>query len=124
MAKKEIIIYVFKLMIEVAVLILLSLLIINLIKSDNGLIDNGEKYSAKEKVQEAVRIFSSTEGMTIEEALRQIEGLENIVVDKEAGEYEVIVDGQHFFVTSKELVTEENKDIEKTNEVIDNDKAN
>ena len=125
MARKETIIYVIKLIAEIAVLVLLSLVIIYLIRAENGLLANGEKSTAEEKVDEAIKIFSSTDGMTMEEALRQIEGLENLVVNEETGEYEVIVDGQEFFVVSQELVPEDSEESQiNTNEVTNNDETN
>ena len=107
MIKKESMIDIIKIILEIAVLVLLSLTIIYLIKSDNGLLASCEKSTAKEKIQEAIQKFWVSDGMTIEEALRQIEGLENIDANVEQGEYKIIVDGQQFFVTRKELIPED-----------------
>lgn len=107
MIKKESMIDIIKIILEIAVLVLLSLTIIYLIKSDNGLLASREKSTAKEKIQEAIQKFWVSDGMTIEEALRQIEGLENIDANVEQGEYKIIVDGQQFFVTRKELIPED-----------------
>ena len=116
--KKEIIIYIIKIIIELAVFILLILWIKRLLNKDTGIflkIDEGE---AQEKLDTAIKIFSSTDGMKLEDAIRSIEGLEDLQINNETGEYNIKIDGQYFIVISQEIIPEE----EMANEVKNNGK--
>ena len=103
MTKKEKIIFVIKLILELAVFILLVLIIIHLTKSETGVLAR----NAKEKLDTAIKIFTSTDGMKLEDSLRSIEGLNDLQIDNETGEYSVKIDGQEFLVISREIIPEE-----------------
>lgn len=97
--------------VELIVFILLILIIINLIKSRNGAFSNE---NADEKLNKAIKIFSSTDGMTLKEAISNIEGLENLEINEETGEYNIKIDGQEFLVISQETIPEDtNKNVTK-----------
>ena len=107
MTKKEKIIFVIKLILELAVFILLVLIIIHLTKSETGVLARIDEGNAKEKLDTAIKIFTSTDGMKLEDSLRSIEGLNDLQIDNETGEYSVKIDGQEFLVISREIIPEE-----------------
>lgn len=107
MNKKQTVIFILKLILELTVLILLVLVIIHLVKSENGILAKIDKGNASEKLDTAIKIFSSTDGMKLEIALRAIEGLNSLEANEETGEYNIKIDGQDFLVISRELVPEE-----------------
>ena len=108
MAKeKNAIIYVLKLIAELAVFILLILLIVHILHSDSGVLSKIQEGDAKEKLDAAIKVFSSTDGMKLEEAIRNIEGLEDLQINQETGEYTIKIDGQEFLVISQEIIPEE-----------------
>lgn len=112
MTKKEKIIGVLKVTIQLLILIALILFIIYLIKSDNGVLAKINEGNAGEKLDTAIKIFSSTDGMKLDEALRSIEGLEHLDIKEETGEYNMKIDGQEFLVISREVVPEGEEKIE------------
>lgn len=116
-SKKEILINIIKIIIELAVLILLILWIMSLLNGDTGVFSKVDEGEAQEKLDTAIKIFSSTDGMKLEEALRSIEGLEDLQINNETGEYHIKIDGQEFMVISQEIIPEE----EVANEVKDNE---
>ena len=107
MTKKEKIIFFMKLILELAVFILLVLIIIHLTKSETGVLARIDEGNAKEKLDTAIKIFTSTDGMKLEDSLRSIEGLNDLQIDNETGEYSVKIDGQEFLVISREIIPEE-----------------
>ncbi len=107
---------ILKIIIELVVLILLILFIHTLLKSENGLLSSINKGEANEKLDEAVKIFTATEVMTLEDAIRKIEGLEELKINEETGEYDIKIDGQQFLIISKEIKPEEKIEIEKVEE--------
>jgi len=107
MSKKEKIIFVLKLLLELVVFVLLILGIIYLVRSEDGILAKIDKGQASEKLDEAIKIFSSTDGMELEDAIRSIEGLQDLEINKETGEYNVKIDGQEFLVISQEIIPEE-----------------
>lgn len=107
MSKKERIIFVIKLIIELAVFVLLILGIIYLIKSDEGVLAKITEGDAKEKLDVAIKTFAATDGMKLEDSIRSIEGLEDLQINEETGEYNIKIDGQEFKVISKEIIPEE-----------------
>lgn len=104
MTRKEKVKHAIKILIELAVLVLLILLIIYLINSDDGVLDSIDKGDASQKLDGAIKTFAGTEGMTLEEAIRNIEGLDSLEINEETGEYTIKIDGQEFFVVSKEIL--------------------
>ncbi len=110
MATKKGIKDIIKIIIELVVLILLILFIVYLLKSENGLLASMNQREASEKLNEAVKIFTSTEGIKLEDAIREIEGLETLEINEETGEYSIKIDGQQFLIISKELVPEEGEE--------------
>ena len=76
MSKKTIIITITKAIAELAGIILLIILIIYLIKSDNGILAKINEGTAQEKLDTAIKTFSSTEGMKLKTALETIDGLD------------------------------------------------
>lgn len=114
MKKKDIIIYGLKLILELAVLLLLVLVIMYLVKSDNGVLSKIDKGNASEKLDMAIKTFSSTGGMKLETALRTIKGLESLEINEETGEYDIKIDGQDFLIISTELIPEEEVGEERT----------
>lgn len=98
---------IIKIIIELVVLILLILFIVYLLKSENGVLASISQGEASEKLDEAVKIFTSTEDITLEQAIQKIEGLEDLKIDKETGEYKIKIDGQQFLIVSKEILPEE-----------------
>lgn len=107
MSKKTIIITITKAIVELAGIILLILLIIYLIKSDHGILAKIKEGTAQEKLDTAIKTFSSTDGMELKTALETIEGLDNLEINNETGEYNIKIDGQNFLVVSRELIPEE-----------------
>lgn len=107
MNKKKIVLETIKLIIELAVLILLILLIIHLVKSDNGVLAKISQGTAGEKLDVAIKTFSATDNMKLETAIRAIEGLQDLKINEETGEYKIKIDGQDFLVISKEVISEE-----------------
>lgn len=116
--KKEIAIYILKIIIELAVFILLILWIMSLLNNEKGILSKINRGEAQEKLDTAIKIFSSTDGMKLEDAIRSIDGLEDLQINNETGEYNIKIDGQEFMVISQENVLEE----ELANEVKDNGK--
>ncbi len=116
MSKKRIVITIIKSIIELAVLIVLVWWIVSLIRSEDGVLAKTNEGIAQEKLDEAIRIFSSTDGMELKTALEAIEGLEDLQIDTETGEYNIKIDGQDFFVVSREMVPEGELD-SATNEI-------
>lgn len=110
MTKKEKIIFCIKLIIELAVFILLVLIIIHLTKSETGILAKIDEGNAREKLDTAIKIFTSTDGMKLEESLRSIEGLEDLKIDNETGEYNIKIDGQDFLVVSREIIPKEGEE--------------
>ena len=98
MNKREKIIFCVKLLLELVVFVLLILTIIYLTSSDNGI---------EEKIDEAIRIFTSTQGMKLEEVLKNIEGIEEITMIAHNKEYKVKIDGREFMVVKDELGNKE-----------------
>ena len=104
MTKKEKAIYVIKLILELITAILLVLAIIYLVKSEKGVLAKIDEGNANEKLSTAIKIFSSTEGMKLEDAIRNIDGLEDLKINEETGGYNIKIDGQEFLVISKEIL--------------------
>lgn len=101
---------IIKIIIELVVLILLILFIIYLLKSENGVLASINQGEANEKLEEAVKLFTSTEGLKLEDAIRRIEGLEELKIDEETGEYNIKIDGQKFLIVSQEVKPEEGEE--------------
>lgn len=112
MSKKTIIITITKAIVELAGIILLILLIIYLIKSENGILAKISEGTAQEKLDTAIKIFSSTDGMELKTALETIEGLDDLQINNETGEYNIKIDGQDFLVVSREIIPEEEQENE------------
>lgn len=107
MNKREKIIFCVKLLLELVVFVLLILTIIYLTSSDNGIEEQINKTSTEEKIDEAIRIFTSTQGMKLEEVLKNIEGIEEITMIAHNKEYKVKIDGREFMVVKDELGNKE-----------------
>lgn len=105
-----------KIIVELVVFILLILTIIYLVISENGIISNISRKSAKEKLDEAIRIFISSEGITLKDSINNIEGLEKLDINEEIGEYNIRINGQNFVIINKELIPEDSKEQEKKDE--------
>lgn len=112
MSKKTIIITITKAIAELAGIVLLILLIIYLIKSENGIFEKIKEGTAQEKLDTAIKTFSSTEGMELKTALEAIEGLNDLQINNETGEYNIKIDGQDFLVISREIIPEEEQTTE------------
>ena len=63
--------------------------------------------NAKEKLDEAIRIFVASDGITLEDVINNIEGLEKLEINKETGEYKIRIEGQEFIVVSQEVMPED-----------------
>ena len=63
--------------------------------------------SSKEKLDEAIKTFASSDGVKLEDILKNIEGFEDLQINKEKGEYNIKIDGQEFIVISRELIPED-----------------
>lgn len=107
MRKKRTIKKILKCIVELAVFTLLILWIVQLVRADDGVLAKSAEGPAQEKLDEAIRIFSATDGMELKTALESIEGLEDLQINYETGEYTIKIDGQDFFVVSRELIPEE-----------------
>lgn len=110
MSKKTIIITITKAIAELAGIILLIGLIVYLVKSENGILAKISEGTAQEKLDTAIKTFSSTEGMKLKTALEAIEGLDNLQINNETGEYNIKIDGQDFLVVSREIIPEEEQE--------------
>ena len=91
-----------------------------LLNKDTGIFSKIDEGEAQEKLDTAIKIFSSTDGMKLEDAIRNIEGLEDLKINNETGEYNIKIDGQEFIVVSQEIIAEEVPE----NEVIGNGQEN
>ena len=98
---------VFKVIIELVVFILLILTVIYLIISKDGILAKMSCGNAKEKLDEAIRIFVASDGITLEDVINNIEGLEKLEINKETGEYKIRIEGQQFIVVSQEVMPED-----------------
>lgn len=84
---------------ELIVLVVLILVIIYLIKSENGIQGKLDEKNAGEKLQTAINNFTSSEDeRDLEEYIREIEGAEEIEVNREAGTIELKINGRGFLV--------------------------
>ena len=110
MSKKTIIITITKAIAELAGIILLIGLIVYLVKSENGILAKISEGTAQEKLDTAIKTFSSTEGMKLKTALETIDGLDDLQINNETGEYNKKIDGQDFLVVSKEIIPEEEQE--------------
>ena len=110
MSKKTIIITITKAIAELAGIILLIGLIVYLVKSENGILAKISEGTAQEKLDTAIKTFSSTEGMELKTALETIDGLDDLQINNETGEYNIKIDGQDFLVVSREIIPEEEKE--------------
>ena len=110
MSKKTIIITITKAIAELAGIILLIGLIVYLVKSENGILAKISEGTAQEKLDTAIKTFSSTEGMELKTALEAIEGLDDLQINNETGEYNIKIDGQDFLVVSREIIPEEEQE--------------
>ena len=110
MSKKTIIITITKAIAELAGIILLIGLIVYLVKSENGILAKISEGTAQEKLDTAIKTFSSTEGMKLKTALETIDGLDDLQINNETGEYNIKIDGQDFLVVSKEIIPEEEQE--------------
>ena len=61
----------------------------------------------------AIKTFSATDGMKLETAIRAIEGLQDLKINEETGEYNIKIDGQEFLVISQEIIPEEEQEKQK-----------
>ena len=61
----------------------------------------------RRKIDTAIKTFSSTEGMKLKTALETIDGLDDLQINNETGEYNMKIDGQDFLVVSREIIPEE-----------------
>ena len=107
---KTIIITITKAIAELAGIILLIGLIVYLVKSENGILAKISEGTAQEKLDTAIKTFSSTEGMELKTALETIDGLDDLQINNETGEYNIKIDGQDFLVVSKEIIPEEEQE--------------
>ena len=110
MSKKTIIITITKAIAELAGKILLNGIIVYLVKSENGILAKISEGTAQEKLDTAIKTFSSTEGMKLKTALETIDGLDDLQINNETGEYNIKIDGQDFLVVSKEIIPEEEQE--------------
>lgn len=110
MSKKTIIITITKAIAELAGIILLIGLIVYLVKSENGILAKISEGTAQEKLDTAIKTFSSTEGMELKTALETIDRLDDLQINNETGEYNIKIDGQDFLVVSREIIPEEEKE--------------
>ena len=85
-------------------------LIVYLVKSENGILAKISEGTAQEKLDTAIKTFSSTEGMELKTALETIDGLDDLQINNETGEYNIKIDGQDFLVVSKEIIPEEEQE--------------
>ena len=106
MSKREKAIYVLKLILELAVLVLLILVVIYLIKSKNGILSSIKNGSAEEKLDMAIKTFTSAEGMQLKQVIESIDGLKDLEINEDTGEYKMKIDGQEFIIFSREIVAE------------------
>lgn len=114
--KNTTILTITKTIIELVGIVLLILLIVYLFKSKNGIITSLERGTAQQKLNKAIKIFSSTDGMELKTALNEIEGLEDLQINEKTGEYNIKIDGQEFFVISTEIIPEEENSLKNTTE--------
>lgn len=115
MSKKTIIITITKAIAELAGIILLIGLIVYLVKSENGILAKISEGTAQEKLDTAIKTFSSTEGMKLKTALETIDGLDDLQINNETGEYNIKIDGQDFLVVSREIIPEEEQENQENN---------
>lgn len=98
-----------KIILEVAIVATLLLAIIYVIQSKDGVLSKIQQGTAKEKLDDAIKIFSITDGTKLEDTIKEIEGLENLEINEETGEYKMKIDGEEFMVVSKEILAEEER---------------
>lgn len=95
-------------LIEIAIFIVLALIIIYLIKENKDIISKNKEQNAKDKLDKAIKVFTTSKNSTLEDSINNIEGATNLTVNKEAGTYTVELDGQKYTVVSKEIIFDEN----------------
>ncbi len=113
MSKRRIFLKILKGIVELTVFILLILWIIQLIRANDGVLAKSTEGAAQEKLDEAIRIFSAKDGIDLKTALEAIEGLEDLQINYETGEYNIKIDGQDFFVVSREIIPAEELEYDK-----------
>ena len=100
----------FMVLIKLAIFIGLVATIVYLLKSENGLLAKNKKSIAQEKLDAAMKTFAADDNLSLEAALRQIEGLESLDIDEESGTYNMKIDGQDFLVVSQEVIPDDQKE--------------
>lgn len=93
---------------EIAIFVILALVIFNLVKANKDTVSKNKEENARDKLDKAIKIYSSSDNMTLEDSINNIEGVTNLTVDKEAGLYTVELDGKEYTVVSKEIIFDEN----------------
>ncbi len=93
---------------EIAVFIVLAVIIFCLVRENKDTVAKNKEENAKDKLDKAIKVFTSSNNITLEDSINSIEGVTNLTVDKEAGLYTVELDGQEYTVVSKEIIFDEN----------------
>lgn len=98
---KKIVFNIISITIQIFIFIVLVCIIIKLLNL------NEEQSDAKEKLNEAIKIYTSSYEAKLEDIIRNIKGFEQLQINKETGEYNIKIDGQDFIVVSQEIIQEE-----------------
>ena len=93
---------VFKILIELIILGLLIATIIYLFKAEDGIISETSRNPGQEKLDAAIRKYAAADDMELDEAIKEIEGFEELTIDENTGIYTVKIDGQIYTVIKHE----------------------
>ncbi len=114
----KVIALIIKIIIKLAILAGLIWAIYHLLFSENGLIAKSGRNAAQTKLDEALKRFSADSELTLEDALNQIDGIDELNINEESGMYTMKIDGYEFMVMKQEMKPEDEKQEEKKPEDI------
>lgn len=99
---------VLKIVIEIAVFIFLAIIIVNLINANKDILAKNKEENAKDKIDKAIKTFATSNNSTLEDAINNVDGVTDLEVNEETGEYKIKVDGQEYTVITQEVIFDEN----------------
>jgi len=91
-------------LIEILIIVILIIIIIYLIKSENGILRSINKKEANKKLNIAIeKYLASDRERQLEDYIMEIEGLEEIDIDRVKGKIDLKIDGEELFVILEEI---------------------
>lgn len=86
--------------------VLLAIIIVLVIQNKDIFAKNKEN-NAKDKLDTAIKVQSTSENKTLLEAINEVDGVEKIEADEKNGEYKVEIDGEQFVIVTQEIIFDE-----------------